>query len=78
MMKPLKFIGVLLLLAVAVFLVRNRSLSHADQLALSVDLNQFSSSMGEAEVQQFLPDLGLKCTDTESGFPLGNRVCYQT
>ncbi|MDR3157695.1 MAG: hypothetical protein LBU11_01520 [Zoogloeaceae bacterium] len=76
-MKPLKFLGVLLLLAAAVFLARNQGLLFGeDPLALSVDLNQFSSSMGEAEVQQILPALELKCADTKPGFSLGSRVCY--
>ncbi|MDR0672760.1 MAG: hypothetical protein LBF93_03660 [Zoogloeaceae bacterium] len=68
MVKLLKLVGVLLLLGVAVFLVRNRG--------VSLDLNQFSASMGENEVQQALPDLGLKCTGTEPGFSLGSRVCH--
>jgi hypothetical protein len=65
-MKLLKFLGVLLLLAVAVSLVFNRGLTGKDtkagELTLSVDLNQFSASMDEKDVQKFLPDIGLKCT----------------
>ncbi|MDR2625739.1 MAG: hypothetical protein LBC37_05345 [Zoogloeaceae bacterium] len=61
----------------AVFLAHSRGLLfRKDPLALSVDLNQFSSRMGEAEVQQLLPTLGLKCAGTEPGFSLGSRVCY--
>ncbi|MDR2112721.1 MAG: hypothetical protein LBQ62_06450 [Candidatus Accumulibacter sp.] len=82
-MKLLKFLGALLFLAVSISLVLNRvwpgknmEAPHKGGSALFVDLNQFSSSMDEKGIQQFLPDLGLKCTNTEPGFTLGNRVCH--
>ncbi|MDR1351025.1 MAG: hypothetical protein LBJ59_09695 [Zoogloeaceae bacterium] len=69
-MKSPKFIAVLLFLAVAVFIAFDQGLFQK-----SIDLNRFSSNMGENEVKQSLPDIGLRCMDTEPGFPLGNRVC---